>query len=250
VLLPFAMLNIILDVSALRRPRWVMPLLTAANVLVFLVAASPGYLDCYYRDVSLTFINGMAKLEKVYGPLHSIYLIYLLTYMGLMAGVILHARIKRKAVSHKHAILLMVVTLLNMVIWGVEQLIYTEFELLSVSYIVSEFLLLVLCGMMQDNGIPADRSPAATPATEGAGASHTALDADRILFLSEKWAPEYTLTTRETQVLVALLQNKRHQEIADDMNVSEHTVRKHTDSIFSKMEISGHADLFALAARS
>jgi DNA-binding CsgD family transcriptional regulator len=243
--------------------------LVCLSVAVFLLAASPGYLDWYYSDVSLIFINGMAKLEKVYGPLHSVYLIYLLVYMGLMAGTILTSRVKRKTVSQKHAILLMVVTFLNIAIWGVEQLIYTEFELLSVSYIVSELLLLLLYGMMQDYGILSDSEKEPVPvfasiapvaedpfpepvaaveaSADAEEENHAVLDNERILLLAEKWKQEYTLTTRETQVLIALLQNKRRKEIALDMEVTEHTVKKHTGNIFSKLEVTSRTELFALA---
>ena len=271
VFLPLCMLMTIMDVCRVNYAKKVPAVLLCVSIVVFLLAASPGYLDCYYSNVSLVFINGMAKLEKVYGPLHSVYLIYLLAYMGLMAGTILTSRVKRKTVSQKHAILLMVVAFLNMAIWGVEQLIYTEFELLSVSYIVSELLLLLLYGMMQDYGILTDDNNAddvsavpvaAVSLAESAisepvptvdvgadedDAPQTTLDTERICFLSEKWSLEYTLTNRETQVLVALLQNKRRKEIATDMNVTEHTIKKHTGSIYSKLEITSRTELFALA---
>lgn len=270
VFLPLCMLMAIMDVCRVRYRKQLPVVLLCVSVAVFLLAASPGYLDWYYSDVSLIFINGMAKLEKVYGPLHSVYLVYLLTYLGLMAGTILASRINRKTVSQKHAILLMVVAFLNIAIWGVEQLIYTEFELLSVSYIVCELLLLLLYGMMQDYGIltdagnePVPVSVAAAPMTEvpmspeppvtvAANAEadegpHSVLNDERIRYLSEKWKQEYTLTNRETQVLISLLQNKRRKEIAIDMNVTEHTVKKHTGNIFSKLEVTSRTELFALA---
>ena len=274
VFLPLCMLMTIMDVCRANYQKSLPAVLLCASIAVFLLAASPGYLDCYYSDVSLVFINGMAKLEKVYGPLHSVYLIYLLAYMGLMAGTILTSRVRRKSVSQKHAILLMVVAFLNMAIWGVEQLIYTEFELLSVSYIISELLLLLLYGMMQDYGILPEEDTEPVPALaavpvvsvapveeplrlEPAAAAeiemnseeeiHTVLDDEKILCLSEQWKQAYALTHREAQVLVALLQNKRRKEIAAEMNVTEHTIKKHTGSIFSKLEITNRAELFALA---
>lgn len=269
VFLPLCMLMTIIDVCRVKYKKSLPAVLLGISVAVFLLAASPGYLDCYYSDVTLVFINGMAKLEKVYGPLHSVYLVYLLAYLALMAGTILTSRVKRETVSQKHAILLMVVAFLNMAIWGVEQLIYTEFELLSVSYIVSELLLLLLYGMMQDYGISADAESAPVPEAvslpagaaaepavaeemggDGDDEPQAALAEERILTLAEEWAREYTLTNRETQVLVLLLQNKRRKEIALDMNVTEHTIKKHTGNIFSKLGVSSRAELFALTERA
>jgi DNA-binding CsgD family transcriptional regulator len=263
VFLPLCMLMTIMDVCRVNYSKKLPAVLLAISVAVFLLAASPGYLDCYYRDVSLVFINGMAKLEKVYGPLHSVYLIYLLSYMGLMVGAILTSRVKKKNVSQKHAILLMVVTFLNIAIWGVEQLVYTQFELLSVSYIASELLLLLLYSMMQDYGILSDTPiiPAVdAPSGETAAANSlcadeeeeapNSLDETQISALVEQWTQEYALTHREAQVLIALLQDRRRKEIAADLNVTEHTIKKHTGNIFSKMGVASRAELFALAEQT
>lgn len=272
VFLPLCMLLTIMGVCSVRYKKRLPVILVCLSVAVFLLAASPGYLDWYYSDVSLIFINGMAKLEKVYGPLHCVYLVYLLTYFGLMIGVILTSIVKKTVASHKHAALLLTVVFLNIAIWAVEQLVYTEFELLSASYIVSEVLLLMLYGMMQDYGILSDgekepvpvfasiASVAEDPLPEPAAAveasadaeeeTYSVLDNERILILAEKWKQEYALTNREAQVLIALLQNKRRKEIAVDMDVTEHTVKKHTGNIFSKLEVTSRAELFALAGQA
>ena len=77
-----------------------------------------------------------------------------------------------------------------------------------------------------------------------------ALDESLISALAEKWTQEYALTGREAQVLVALLQDKRRKEIAEELNVTEHTIKKHTGNIFSKLEVTSRAGLFALADRT
>ena len=40
---------------------------------------------------------------------------------------------------------------------------------------------------------------------------------------------------------------QRRKEIAVEMSVTEHTVKKHTGNIFSKMDVTSRAELFALA---
>lgn len=265
VFLPLCMLMAIMDVCRIRYRKWLPVVLLCVSVVVFLLAASPGYLNCYYSDVSLVFINGMAKLEKVYGPLHFVYLLYLLAYFGLMIGVILISIVKKTVVSHKHATLLLTVVFLNIAIWFVEQQIYTEFEILSVSYIVSELLLLMLYGMMQDYGIlPEGETPPTvqTPETGTAAETNTLppapvepaecapqadFSAEQIMHLSERWSVDYMLTARETEVLLALLQDKKRKDIAAEMNVTEHTIKKHTGNVFSKLEVTSRAELFAKA---
>ena len=54
----------------------------SVGCLIFLVAASPGWLDIYYKQVSFIVENGTARLLKVYGEFHVLYLIYLVVYFG------------------------------------------------------------------------------------------------------------------------------------------------------------------------
>ena len=270
VFLPLCMLMAIMGVCRVNYKKWLPGFLLCCSVAVFLLAASPGYLDCYYKEVTLVFIDGMAKLEKVYGPLHPVYLVYLAGYFGMMVGVILTSIKKRKVASHKHAVILLTVVFLNIAIWFVEQLIYTEFEFLAVSYIVSEMLLLMLYGMMQDYGImpvetvkaaevlpiavPNQTAPSTDepepPSEEEVQRSDVQKLADiQVEQLAEQWSTEFELTRRETEVLCAILQNKKRKEIAEELFVTEHTVKKHTSNVFSKLGVSNREELFHRSGR-
>ena len=153
VFLPLCMLMAIMDVCNIRCRRWCLGIFLLVSISVFLLAASPGYLDWYYKDVSLVFINGMTKLQKEYGPLHFVYLLYLLAYFTAMIGTIFLSMGRKKLVSHKHAAILLIIVFLNIAIWFIEQHIYWDFEFLSVSYIATEVLLLLIYGMLCDYGI-------------------------------------------------------------------------------------------------
>ena len=172
-------------------------------------------------------------------------------------------------ILHDIAILLTVV-FLNIAIWFVEQLVYHEFEFLSVSYIVSELLLLMLYGMMQDYGIldvepsqpvrqkafPVVEENQETVVEKDAGTEespgetekgHTAFSEEHIEKIARAWAAEYVLTGRECDVLCAILRDKKRKDIAAEMCVTEHTVKKHTGNIFSKLEVSSRSELFTKA---
>ena len=51
------------------------------------------------------------------------------------------------------------------------------------------------------------------------------------------------LTQRETDVLKLLLENKKRKEIAEELFVSENTVKKHTAHIYEKLEIADRSEL-------
>lgn len=260
VFLPLCMMTSIMAVCRVRLKKWNTGILIGISIAVFLIAASQGYLPLYYREVSLVFVNGMAKLSKVYGPLHSVYLIYLIAYFGIMLGTIIKAFARKRSVPYKHAYLLLIIVLLNIMIWGVEQLVYTDFEFLSVSYIISELLLLMLNSVIQEYQIAAANTAQQLQSvshSEGTGdskddtledkADDSADRAKRIDEIMSCWSGLSELTVRERDVLRCLLENRKRKDIADYLFVTEHTVKKHTSNIFSKLEVANRKELYEKA---
>ena len=142
VFLPFAMLMIILNVTNTPYKKRLPYFLFGVAVVVFLIAASPGILPIYYKDVSFAVVNGVSTLVKVYGPLHPIYLVYLFGYFSSMVAVIIRAKSKKTIASTAHAVIIAIAVFVNTGVWFTEQLVAIDFEFLSVSYIISELFLL------------------------------------------------------------------------------------------------------------
>ena len=235
VFLPLFMLITIMKVCKVKCSTVARVILITISSMVFLVAASQGYLALYYKEVSLVFVNGMAKLQKVYGPLHNLYYIYLFAYFIAMLGVIIYAVHKRKIASCKHAGLLVVVVFLNIAIWLIEQFINWDFEFLSVSYIASELLLLFLYGMIQDYEIAMENRKEQTV--------KETLDTSNIDLLKENCPEVSNLSNREMDVFKGLLEDKKRKEIAEELCITENTVKKHISSIFTKLEVSNRKEL-------
>ena len=53
------------------------------------------------------------------------------------------------------------------------------------------------------------------------------------------------ITEREKDVLEKLLANKQRKEIADELFITESTVKKHTGSIFAKLDVTNRFELYA-----
>ena len=51
------------------------------------------------------------------------------------------------------------------------------------------------------------------------------------------------LTAREREVLGFLLENKKRKEIADELFVTENTIKKHTTHIYEKLGVSSRSEL-------
>ena len=151
VFLPLAMLMIILDASSTKYPKWLHGVLGALSIIVFLIAASPGILPIYYKEVSFEVVNGVGTLVKEYGPLHPLYLVYLIGYFAAMVAVIIRAKLKRTIATTAHAVILATAVFVNIGVWFIEQLTAIDFEMLSISYIISELFLLGVHLVINEN---------------------------------------------------------------------------------------------------
>ena len=236
VFLPLFMLLIIQDTCRIRSAKAVLGILLGISCAVFLLAASGGYCGLYYRDVSLRVVNGAAVLDKVYGPFHAVYPVYLAAYFGLMITVILRSIKKRTIPSPKYALILAALVLGNIAVWLMEQLADPDFEFLSFSYILTEIvLLLIVC-----------RNPNAdVPDEPGLHCAEGILSQARIGEIISLWPGMGQITAREAEVLSALLEDLPRKEIARRLTVSENTVKKHTSNIFAKLGVANRKELCA-----
>jgi DNA-binding CsgD family transcriptional regulator len=243
VFLPFTMLMSIMDVCKLKRPKWMISTLVGVGIIVFLIAASPGILDIYYKEVTLGIVDGVCVLQKVYGPLHSIYLYYLVLYFTGMLAVILYARYKERSVSITYAVLLLVATLVNIAVWLLEQLVQIHFEFLSVSYIISVLFLLGVDALASK----IQTQPAVTVITTSPAAPIESQD-----FTDEQYryfvAQLPTLTPTERMVFDLYAEGKCSKDILVIMNFKENTLKYHNRNVYSKLGISNRKQLKALAA--
>lgn len=105
---------------------------------------SPGYLDIYYKEVSLDIVDGVSSLQKVYDPWHFLYYVYLFSYFGLMIFAIAFSIAKKQLESTGHAAILAIAVFVNIGVWLIEQVVDINFEILSVSYVITEMFLLGL----------------------------------------------------------------------------------------------------------
>lgn len=245
VFLPLCMLMIIMSTCRITPSRITVSILVGISTLIFLLAASGGYLPLYYKEVSLVYINGVARLDKVYGPLHGFYLLYLLSYFGLMVASILHALARKKISAPVHAVILASIVLGNIGVWFVEQLIYIEFEFLSITYIICEIFLLLLSRMLQLYDLLPPENTHDNAKEPDTGSIPAASHFEQLL---SSWPEAQSLTTRELEVLNYILENTRRRDIAERMCVSENTIKKHTSHIFTKLGVSSRSELFARIA--
>jgi len=249
VFLPLSMWMIILNVTRFRLSKWVPWVLISLGVVVFLIAASPGYLDIYYKEVSFQIVNGVASLNKVYGPLHSLYLFYLLGYFTAMVVTIIHATVKDKVESVAYAAILAVAVFINIGVWLIEQLVNIDFEILSVSYIISEcFLLGLHLFIAETEKQQALLLQQAAGDTTLKDAQENTLDAPDNGELDLFTAGLTRLTPKEQQLFDCYVEGMSTAEIMEQLRIKENTLKFHNKNLYSKLGVSSRKQLQRLAA--
>ena len=247
VFLSTSMLLTIINLCGFKVKKELVIALLVIGGLMFAVIATSGILPWYYKEVELTFVDGAAKLKKVYGVLHPTYMIYLIAYFSAMVACIIQSIRKGMIASQRHAVLLAAIVFGNISVWFVEKFIPWDFEFLSISYLFSEIILLGLYWMMQDY-VRADLAleqtcEASRPATIDIATMPMEEKIPKILsFL----APGEMLAAREREILELILQNKKRKEIAEALCLSENTIKTYTRTLYGKIGVSSREELYAL----
>jgi len=249
VFLPFSMLLTIMDVCKIQYTKSLPIALVCLGTVVFLIAASPGYLDWYYKDVSINIINGVAVLDKEYGPLHPLYLLYLLGYFSSMIGVIVYAIVKKRVTTGSHAAILASAVLGNIAVWGIEQIIELPFEFLSISYIITELFLLMLFVMLQHyepvlSAMPKDvilSSPAEDIKPETNIASE---EPEGYQYFIDNLD---TLTAQEKKIYEMYVYGRTTKDIIEELEISENTLKTHNKNIYKKLGITSRKQMLEFA---
>ena len=246
VFLPLSMMMIILNVTGTRYKKWVSQLLLCVALLVFLVAASPGILDIYYKDVSFTVVNGASALIKEYGPLHPIYMVYLFGYFVAMIAVIINSAVKKTIDSLSHSIVLVIAVFVNIVVWFIEQLTDINFEMLSFSYIITELFLLGVHLVIRENQRLRDLVAQKDEALLVLKTYKKGENTDNISAAAMECFLNgvETLTPTEREVYNSYLEGASTKRIMDTLGIKENTLKFHNKNIYSKLGVSSRKQLF------
>jgi len=218
--------------------------LSLAVLMLAIVVSSP-MLPLYYKSISIETVQGAAKLVKEYGVLHPLYLFYLLGYFSAMIGAIVLSVKKKKIGKRKHAGLIAGIVCINIAVWLFEKFESQDFEFLSVSYIISEFLLLLVYWMMQDYVHMSDLSSASAERAPVIVVDSMAR-AEKLEAILASLPTEVSLSARQIEILEKILEYKSRKEIALELHLSENTVKTHTGMLYKALGVSGREEIYAM----
>lgn len=247
VMMPLCMFMIISGLCGFSYRRWVVSTLLGVAVLMFAIVCTTGYLDWYYTSATIERVAGATVLHKEYGVLHPTNLIYVIAYFVAMISVLYLSLKRRMVASQKHAYIIVAVVLGNVAIWCVQKVIPWNFELLSIIYLMSALSFLCVRCMLQDYVHKRD-VPKYTPAEQerlGVQITTMSMEAKLVKVLSFVKDDE-PLLIREREILEMILGNKKRKEIANELHLSENTIKTYTRTLYSKLGVTCREDLYSL----
>lgn len=256
VFLPLSMLMMILELTNTRICKWLTGALFGISAVMFCIAASPGILPIYYKEVSFAVVDGVSTLVKVYGPLHPLYLVYLLGYFAAMVVVIIRAQVKKTIDTTTHAVVVAVAVFVNIGVWFIEQIAAIGFEMLSISYIISELFLLGVRLVINENqrlqqivkqvetvhSYMGEEKPEPIAMREKP-LSDEVLQPERIdAFV----AGLQRLTPTEREIYDAYIARATTKEVMANLNIKETTLKYHNSNLYGKLGVSSRKELLEL----
>lgn len=226
----------IASMCKLKIPNKVVALLLCIGVIVFVIATSAWYSDIYYVDVAIERVNNATVLVKTYGILHPIYKVYVILYLVAMIGILVYSFIRKENRHVYVSLYLSFLVAINIGIWLVESILKSRFEFLSVSYVISEILLIMFYSIVK-KFIDAQNTPPEPIKTVEYFDSRDSQAA------ADEFAQTDLLSKREREVMKLLLEGKKRKEIAEELFVTESTIKKHSASIYKKLEVENRKEL-------
>lgn len=212
-----------------RRLTWIKWSVVGLALLTFTAIATTPFTGLYYKEV---LFDQHGLFDKVYGPLHPLYKVYVVGYFVAMMVTVIRSLSHRRFPSQKHAALITAIVFGNVAFWLVEQVIPGPFEFMAAFYLFSEVMLLGLHWLMQDTAVATDAPAVHVPSTP-------------MEILLARLPNGVVLHPREQEILEMILTNARRKEIAAALNLSENTVKTYTRNLYHKLGVSSREELFA-----
>ena len=139
----------------------------------------------------------------------------------------------------------------NIGLWCIQKIIPWSFELLSAIYPISAFAFLCVWLMLQDYVHRRDLPTYSPEEQRRLGVQITTMSMEEKLGKVLSFVnAEVPLSIREREILEMILAGKKRKEIADEIHLSENTVKTYTRTLYGKLNISCREELYELLLHS
>lgn len=141
---PLIMLFSLAQLSNLKFSKIVNTLTSIFAFVIFFFVMNIDRNQWYYRSIRLIRKSGYTYLVKDYGPAHSLYYVYLLLCVVLMAFYVIYAVVKKEKVSGKTVNLVCCIGLVTIICYVIDNVCRFPVSMVSVSYLCIIILMIWL----------------------------------------------------------------------------------------------------------
>lgn len=124
-------------------------------IFVFALSCTAGYYDVFYKKVSFTKVNGIARLVKEYGWAHNFYIILLVGGYASVLCVLIYTLLKKKNVSKVNTWIQLVGILVTISTYFISRIVKFDFYIAGIVITqISMFILLARLALYDlDNSV-------------------------------------------------------------------------------------------------
>lgn len=116
--------------------------LVLGNIFLILVVFTTVRSGLLYKGYEIGFYNGSANIQAEFGPLHSVFLFWVIFNTLIPIGVILYSIIRRKKISYLYTTALGILEVATVATYFVERAFDLGFDILPCSYVLMEYIIL------------------------------------------------------------------------------------------------------------
>jgi len=200
--LSFFIINTIFDVCELKISMWIRGGIFAHCTLLYTFAFTAGEGSLFYEHVSYSIVDDRVILEKVYGPMHTFFVISVIGYALVSFAAILYTGMKKKKVSSHMLRLLYIPQLICLVTYLFNKRFGMEIELLYFGYTLALIVFLLISDRLRLYDV---EETAASSVIKGTGTGVILIDNDREYLGSNQAAKDFfpSLASQEVDVVLS-----------------------------------------------
>lgn len=124
--------------------KWIRFALFVITTISYCFVLTIGNSGLFYKEVTGELVNGYFILHKVYGPVHTLYYVLIITYMVIMIVITFHAIRKKMDVSFHILIYLLACELICVTLFFFGKIFSLKLDLVPLAFLVCQVLLLMI----------------------------------------------------------------------------------------------------------
>ena len=141
---PYYIFLILTYLCDIKISNWLRKFLGAWVVVIMLLVISIRFLPIYYKSFHIRTANGFNYIERVYGPLHSLFIFHIVLYLALNIYILVYSIKNPKNVRQRLTIPLSILTITVFLSYIVGEFFHFRMNLVTAFYLVAMLYLIKL----------------------------------------------------------------------------------------------------------